>query len=112
VWSARVEKAGAPLYGLGNGSPKSARIITYWLHVGDIPENHKLYLQDTCDPRCVNPHHFVVSRVNPKLQKLTADSVRCIRAREEPEDVLAERYDVHVATIRDVRRYRTWKDVT
>lgn len=52
----------------------------------------------------------IVGERNPGA-KLTADDVRAIRGSEDPADVLARRFGVHVATIYFVRSGKTWAHV-
>jgi HNH endonuclease len=103
--------------------------VSWKLHFGAIPDNmHVLHKCD--DPACVAPHHLFLGthrdnmldkeakgRANSPIgarnrsSKLTVDMVREIKASQESQVVLAERYRVTDGAINHIKMGRTWKHV-
>lgn len=87
---------------------------TYTQHRGPIPD--ALPLDHLCrNHSCVNPSHLepATSAVNTRRgrrARITEDVARAIRESKEIGRVVAERYGVSIATVRDIRKGRTWRD--
>jgi hypothetical protein len=107
--------------------------VSWKLHFGDIPKD--LEVCHKCDnPLCVRPDHLFLGthlenmqdaqnknrlvgnkgqlfgELHP-LSKLTIESVRSIRTRPyEQYSVLANEFNVSIATISDIQKGRTWNE--
>jgi hypothetical protein len=111
VWVMATDSNG---YGrLGGGA--LAHIAEWEKTNGRVPKG--LELDHLCsNPPCVNPAHLepVTHAENMRRgrgAKLTKEAVLEIRASNESRSVLAARFDVSRDTIRNVRHYRTWKNI-
>ena len=105
-------------------------------HMFKEPIPKGLFVCHSCDqPGCVNPDHLflgtqadnmhdaiakgrwkpaqeVVARGEAHvLSKLTEADVRCIRASDETQVALGERYGVSHTVISNIRRYKTWRHI-
>lgn len=87
---------------------------------GPIPPG--LGVLHRCDnPKCVNPEHLFLGTQKDNVHdaiakgrfrygpKLTAEQVAEIRRSPETHGEAGKRYGVSKETVRDVRRYRTWR---
>lgn len=113
------------------GRVQKASRVSFQLFVSEIPT--RICVCHHCDnPPCTNPYHLFLgtkqqnkhdainkgraqpgpppSEINPGA-KLTPDEVRYIR-RINIAELLAERFNVHPATIRYIRGGVTWKSQT
>jgi hypothetical protein len=86
--------------------------VFYEMANGPIPEG--LVIDHRCEnPPCVNPEHLeaVPQRINARrggAAKLTEEQVAEIRASDELQRVLAERYGVAACTISNILAGRRW----
>jgi HNH endonuclease len=113
----------------------NAHRLFYMLHHGIELTNPKIVVCHTCDvPQCVNPEHLFAGtqkqNINdmwkkdrqarrllkpPSRAKLTPQQVFEIRdkcAFGASDDDLAKEYGMNRATIRDIRIFRRWKNLT
>lgn len=87
------------------------------------PSHQALHSPECNNPACVNKRHlrwgtardnqldrFKSGTMTPA--KLTEDQVRSIRSSTETARVLAERHNVIIGTIHDIRQNITWRHVT
>lgn len=108
---------------------KLAHRAAYEEFVGPIPAGECVC--HSCDnPPCINPNHLWTGtnqdnvddcvkkgrQINLRGSKhgnavLTEDIVRDIRASEEPNPILAERYGVHHSQISNIRLRKQWAHV-
>jgi len=130
-WLGSVNTSGYPNYNskLIQTSSYVNRLI-YKLFVGEIPDNnlvrHSIYCEDRtgdgCGKLCVNPEHLSIGNHQDNFDdrmaagnfnngKLSADEVIHVFKSHIPSKVLAETYDVHVETIRNIRKGKTYKRI-
>lgn len=122
-WRAHSDKDG---YGIlpTNSSSIRAHRLSYEIYKGAIPQG--MVVCHKCDnPGCVNPDHLFIGTSKDNAQdalrkgrnytgdknsraRLSWEEVDAIRASTKPYSILAEKYQVSVSTIKDVRRRRTW----
>ena len=99
----------------------------------EVPLKHKL--MTTCEnPRCIHPDHLVIvpmakfvrdrlvantnhqiraakiAKARRKSAKLTADDVAAIRASDEADHILAERYGVSRSHVSGIQARTKWRD--
>lgn len=97
--------------------------LSAWLWKG-MPLDGQHQALHRCDnPPCFNPDHLFVGTQSDNMldmlakgrawtNKMTAETVREIRAADEPSTInLARLYGLTPQSIRDIRRRRTWKHV-
>lgn len=107
-----------------------AHRLSYVLANGEIP--HGMLVCHSCDNRlCVNPDHLWLGtqlenmrdkarkgragNTNPKFgeqhhfSKVTEDDVRAIRASNESQKVLAERFNISKSAVSAIKIRKTWK---
>jgi hypothetical protein len=117
VWTASRHKRG---YGLFHqGRTRIASVVSWEIANGTIPSG--MLVCHRCDnPPCVRPDHLFLGTVSDNavdsVQKgraglLKASDIPEIRSSAEKCRVLADRFGVHVATIRSVLKRRNWKHV-
>lgn len=105
-----------------------AHRFSYVLAHGEIPEDH--LIMHTCDtPLCVNPAHLMVGTHLTNAQdreakgrgtpgelngrsKLSPEDVLAIRASDETNEVLGERYGVHPAHISSIQTGKAWSHIS
>lgn len=128
-------------YGHGHmgvgGRTKMAHRVAWECYRGPIPQG-ALVLHKCDTPGCINPNHLFLGThqdneddkvrkgrqargsklAHPRARgerngnsKLTADIVRSIRATDEPQRRIAERYGVTQAIISKIKRNEVWTDV-
>jgi len=129
-----IIKKGLNQYGIFRSSglkrPIGAHAFSFYLANHYVPPE----VMHTCDVRsCVNPKHLQAGtrKLNmadmkakgraPVIErrkgedhhgaKLTNDDVRAIRASDEKNSPLAERYGVEVQTIRSIQAHKTWRHI-
>jgi len=114
LWQRAIDPLGYGHLHLPDGRNMAHRIYYERAH-GAIPEGFEL--DHLCRVRhCVNPAHLEpVSHAEnmrrSSVTKLTFEQAAEIkRCPEVRRDVLAARFGVTVATIKDIRRGRTWRD--
>lgn len=110
VWVGRIDKDGQPIFSTV-GTPRSARVVAWWLFNGNIEHGIRLYRGETCHPNCVRPSHMQPSRVPPHLTKIDEEIVRAIRASDKDDIALAQKYHISVVTVRNVKQKKTWAHV-
>jgi hypothetical protein len=113
-----------------------AHRVAWELTHGPIPDgegHHGTVVMHTCDNRlCCNPAHLRLGTQADNVRdmdakgrrvavfrrgeehhmtKITEDTVRGIRASNEPRAVLAARYEMTVAGIKNIRSGRTWRHI-
>lgn len=116
----------------GSFGTEYAHRASYKMHKGEIPKGY--FVCHSCDvPKCVNPHHLFLGTlednnadmrakgrgVNPPRNcgerhhnvKLTAVEVIEIRRSTLSAGQAAEMHGVSPATIKDIRRRRTWQEI-
>ena len=116
----------------GQERPYGAHRISWLLHFGPIPDS--FYVCHSCNvKRCVNPHHLYLGtpkdnscdaakdKLSPfgervwKSKLKETDVLFIISAlRGNPRDVseLANKFNVDICTIYDIREGRSWKHLT
>lgn len=129
IWEAALYRSGYGAFSVKGKSIQAHRWSWSWFNDAAVPDG--LWVLHRCDKRqCVNPRHLYVGDryqnakdvrersnhnkgENNHSAKLTADKVRLIRMvypyitmRE-----LGKMFGVHEATIADVIKQRTWKEV-
>lgn len=110
IWKGRTDKDGQPVFSIA-GTPRSARVVAWWLFNGNIEKGLRLYRGETCHPNCVRPSHMTPSRVPPHLTKIDEGIVRVIRASDKDDVALAQEYHISVGTVRNVKQKKTWAHV-
>ena len=133
-WQGHVSSGGSPRI-WHEGKTQSARKLMLKAHGKpcDVPPKHKL--MTTCEnPRCIHPDHLVivpmakfvrvrlVANTNHQIRaakiakarrqsaKLTADDVAAIRASDEADHILAERYGVSRSHVSGIQARTKWRD--
>lgn len=127
-WGGARDKSGyGSLQGQNRKQWKAHRLAyTVWKRA--IPKGH--LVRHKCDnPPCINPDHLVsgTNKDNNRdmfergrdravgernaAAKITEDDVRYIRASTETRKALAEKFDLHIDTIKGIRKRRYWKHV-
>jgi HNH endonuclease len=97
-----------------------AHRLSFFLSSGKDPG--KFQVCHSCDnPSCCNPNHLWLGTVHQNMQdkqqkhragkKLFPDAIFEIRNSKISKYILAEKYGVHEATIRKVRRRNIWKHI-
>lgn len=107
-----------------NAAHRVAYCIANNIDIGELPQD--LYVLHSCDnPLCVNPDHLRLGTQidnmmdmmirGRKKTKLTSDQVREIRREFESGGItqlsLANKYDMNIASISDIVKYKQWKYV-
>lgn len=126
IWKGCLHHTGYGIIRINYQNVQAHR-ASWELHNGEIPEG--LWVLHHCDnPPCVNPEHLFlgtnVDNMRDKLQKgramqgtdhclskLNPDIVREIRASNDHNSILAQKYQVSRYTIYAVRTSKTWKSV-
>ena len=133
-WQGHVSSGGSPRI-WHEGKMQSTRKLMLKAHGKpcDVPPKHKL--MTTCEnPRCIHPDHLVivpmakfvrdrlVANTNHQIRaakiaktlrqsaKLTADDVAAIRASDEADHILAERYGVSRSHVSGIQARTKWRD--
>lgn len=135
-WQGYISAGGSPrIY--HDSRMQSARKLMLQAHCkpSEVPLKHKLVC--TCENhRCVNADHIAIvplakfvrerlvantnhqiraakiAKARRKSAKLTADDVAAIRASDEADHILAERYGVSRAYVSSIQLHRRWRDHT
>ena len=133
-WQGYISAGGSPrIY--HDGKMQSVRKLMLQAHgkPSGVPLKHKL--MTTCEnPRCVHPSHLVIApmakfvrvrlvantnhqiraakiaKARRKSAKLTADDVAAIRASDEADHILAERYGVSRSHVSGIQARTRWRD--
>ena len=133
-WQGYISAGGSPrIY--YDSRMQSARKLMLQAHGkrSEVPPKHKL--MTTCEnPRCVHPSHLVIvpmakfvrdrlvantnhqiraakiAKARRKSAKLTADDVAAIRASDEADHILAERYGVSRSHVSGIQARTKWRD--
>lgn len=119
-WIAKRDRKGyGYLFDRRNQTTKRAHRWTYERLKAPIP--YHMLMDHLCrNPSCVNPDHLepVTNATNVQRgcrAKVTPEEVREMRrayeAREVTQQSLADRYGVHVETMRKILHRRTWANV-
>lgn len=126
LWIASVGNNGYGWFGIG-GTQRNAHRVSYELHVGTIPEG--LFVLHHCDQRsCVNPAHLflgtqadnMADKISKRRHvygekvisaKLREADVRNILSSALPKRDIAEKYGVHVSTIKRIKARKRWAHV-
>jgi hypothetical protein len=126
IWLATVNHRGYGMMSVGDRTAPVHR-LSWQAHRGPIP--HGLYVLHRCDVRCcVNPAHLFLGTHQDNmddmkakgrssfgernaLAKLTADSVREIRASGASSRIMAEQLGVSRSLIKQVRKGTIWAHV-
>lgn len=116
-----------------NGSPTNVRRAAYIEVYGDVPEGYLVV--GTCDtPLCVHPACVEAMPLQKRkkqqgrrsygrpsakrtasiraLGKLSMEIARIMRASDETQKVLGERYGVSAATVGCIRRNEIWREMS
>ena len=133
-WQGHISATGSPrIY--HDGRMQSARKLMLQAHGKPSEVRPKYKLMTTCEnPRCVHPSHLViapmakfvrdrlVANTNHQIRaakiakarrqsaKLTADDVAAIRASDEADHILAERYGVSRSHVSGIQARTKWRD--
>ena len=133
-WQGHISAGGSPrMY--HDGKMQSARKLVLQAHgkPSEVPLKHKLVC--TCENhRCVNADHIAIvplvkfvrdrlvantnhqiraakiAKARRKGAKLTADDVAAIRASDEADHILAERYGVSRSHVSGIQARTKWRD--
>lgn len=125
-WKRYLNKHG---YGYINYDGKSWSIhrLSYFINYGEIPKNK--WVLHKCDNRkCVNPSHLYLGdnkqNVKDRVErnrgaiaernassKLKIEQVILIKSMQGTLRSIAEKFNVGISTIDDIKRGRTWKYV-
>lgn len=133
-WQGHVSSGGSPRI-WHEGKTHSVRKLMLQANgkASDVPPKRKL--MTTCEnPRCVHPSHLVIvpmakfvrvrlvantnhqiraakiAKARRKSAKLTADDVAAIRASDEADHILAERYGVSRSHVSGIQARTKWRD--
>lgn len=118
LWKSYKTPRGYGSMGMPGQRPEIASRVSWRLYRGRIPEG--MLVCHLCDvPACCNPDHlFLGTPQDNRLDalqkhgggnsKLTWDEVFAIRASEESQEALAEKYGVSPKTVWAIRRGRSW----
>ena len=133
-WQGHVSSGGSPRI-WHEGKTHSVRKLMLQANgkASEVPPKHKL--MTTCEnPRCVHPSHLVIvpmakfvrvrlvantnhqiraakiAKARRKSAKLTADDVAAIRASDEADHILAERYGVSRSHVSGIQARTKWRD--
>ena len=133
-WQGHISAGGSPrMY--HDGKTHSVRKLMLQANgkASEVPPKRKL--MTTCEnPRCVHPSHLVIvpmakfvrdrlvantnhqiraakiAKARRKSAKLTADDVAAIRASDEADHILAERYGVSRSHVSGIQARTKWRD--
>lgn len=131
IWTGYVDPRRGPMVRFGaDSSPTSVRRLVWSIKRG--PLGARKTVRPNCDePACVEYEHMLlgdrmdkvrgrslpqltrlrIARTHQEAQgKLDWDRVRAIRASDESEAVLAQRYSVSKPTIGQIRRNESWRE--
>jgi len=129
VWAGHVDPQRGPIGRLEGGKPVSVRRYIWGVKRFTLGLNEVIRMREECEHGCCEYAHMHVERRNAeakgrplmpahlnamatalrkRLGKLDWDKVRAIRASDEPNKVLAARYDVSSSLIGQVRRHELW----
>ena len=133
-WQGHVSSGGSPRI-WHEGKTHSVRKLMLQANgkASEVPPKRKL--MTTCEnPRCVHPSHLVIvpmakfvrdrlvantnhqiraakiAKARRKSAKLTADDVAAIRASDEADHILAERYGVSRSHVSGIQARTKWRD--
>ena len=133
-WQGHVSSGGSPRI-WHEGKTHSVRKLMLQANgkASEVPPKHKL--MTTCEnPRCIHPSHLVIApmakfvrvrlvantnhqiraakiaKARRKSAKLTADDVAAIRASDEADHILAERYGVSRSHVSGIQARTKWRD--
>ena len=116
IWQRACDQKGYGFASVGNGKSRRAHIVSYHRVYGPVPAGYELdHLCRTLP--CINPAHLqaVTDAVNTRrgnVAVLTMTKAREIRVLAEtmtgPE--LADRFNVHHATIYRIIHHQTWRE--
>ena len=128
VWAGHIDSQRGPI-GRTDEGPVSVRRFIWAVKREKLPPSKVLRMQETCEHGCCEYTHMRVAprnedakgrpvmpshrhamtiAIRKRLGKLDWDKVRAIRASDEPNKVLAERYDVSSSLIGQVKRHEIW----
>ena len=129
VWAGHVDPQRGPIGRLEGGKPVSVRRYIWGVKRLTLGLNEVIRMREECEHGCCEYAHMHVAprnadakgrpvmpahrhamtvAVRARLGKLDWDKVRAIRASDEPNKVLAERYDVSSSLIGQVKRHEVW----
>ena len=133
-WQGHVSSGGSPRI-WHEGKTQSVRKLMLQANgkASEVPPKRKL--MTTCEnPRCVHPSHLVIvpmakfvrvrlvantnhqiraakiAKARRKSAKLTADDVAAIRASDEADHILADRYGVSRSHVSGIQARTKWRD--
>ena len=129
AWASYVDPQRGPIGRLEGGKPVSVRRYIWGVKRFTLGLNEVIRMHDECEEGCceyahmhVEPrnaqakgrplmpahHNAMATALRKRLGKLDWDKVRAIRASDQPNKVLAERYDVSSSLIGQVKRHEVW----
>lgn len=131
IWTGYTDRSRGPMVRFGaDSSPTSVRRLVWSIKRG--PLGYRQTVRARCDePACVEYEHLLLGNRSDKVRgrsltpltrlriarthqeaqgKLDWERVRAIRASDESEAVLAQRYGVSKPTIGHIRRNESWRE--
>ncbi len=120
LWLGAVDRDGYGHFAI-NGVHIRAHRASFMAFRGPLKPG--MYVCHKCDvPSCINPGHLFQGTPTDNARdmgrkgrvwmgRLCATDVLSIRASELPAKALAASFDVHIATIHQIRRRHTWRTI-